>query len=45
MGSYPFVREGRLYGTELVLRSTDKKLLDAAEADLRARLAAVGLLG
>ncbi len=45
MGSYPFVRDGRLYGTELVLRSTDKNLLEAAEADLRARLAAVGLLG
>lgn len=44
MGSYPFVREGRLYGTELVLRSIDRKRLEAAEADLRARLAAVGLI-
>ena len=45
MGSYPFVRDGRLYGTELVLRSTDAQRLEAAEADLRARLAAAGLLG
>ena len=44
MGSYPFVRDGRLYGTELVLRSTDRKRLTAAEADLRARLASAGLL-
>jgi molybdenum cofactor synthesis domain-containing protein len=45
MGSYPFVRDGRLYGTELVLRSTDPQRLEAAEADLRARLAGAGLLG
>ncbi len=45
MGSYPFVRDGRLYGTELVLRSTDPDRLAAAEADLRARLAGAGLLG
>jgi molybdenum cofactor synthesis domain-containing protein len=44
MGSYPFVRDGRLYGTELVLRSTDPRRLEAAEADLRVRLAAAGLL-
>jgi molybdenum cofactor synthesis domain-containing protein len=45
MGSYPFVRDGRLYGTELVLRATDDARLAAAEADLRARLAAAGLIG
>ena len=45
MGSYPFVRDGRLYGTELVLRATDAERLAAAEADLRARLAAAGLMG
>jgi len=45
MGSYPFVRDGRLYGTELVLRATDEARLAAAEADLRARLAAAGLIG
>jgi molybdenum cofactor synthesis domain-containing protein len=45
MGSYPFVRDGRLYGTELVLRSTDPDRLAAADADLRSRLAAAGLLG
>jgi hypothetical protein len=44
MGSYPFVRDGRLYGTELVLRATDEARLAAAEADLRARLAAAGLI-
>ena len=45
MGSYPLVRDGRLFGTELVLRSTDPQRLEAAEADLRARLASAGLLG
>lgn len=45
MGSYPFVRDGSLYGTELVLRATDEVRLAAAEADLRARLAAAGLIG
>ena len=45
MGSYPFVRDGRLYGTELVLRSTEQARLQAAEEDLRARLTAAGLLG
>ena len=46
MGSYPFVRDGRLYGTELVLRSTENpERLEAAEVDLRARLAGAGLLG
>ena len=41
----PTERDGRLYGTELVLRSTDPQRLEAAEADLRARLAGAGLLG
>jgi molybdenum cofactor synthesis domain-containing protein len=45
MGSYPFVRDGRLYGTELVLRSTDPDRLAAAETDLKGRLAEKGLLG
>ena len=45
MGSYPFVRDGRLYGTELVLRATDADRLAAAEADLRARLTVAGLMG
>ena len=45
MGSYPFVRDGRLYGTELVLRATDAERLAAAEADLKARLAGAGLIG
>jgi molybdenum cofactor synthesis domain-containing protein len=40
MGSYPFNREGRVFGTHLVLRSTDETRLLAAEADLRQRLAA-----
>jgi molybdenum cofactor synthesis domain-containing protein len=44
MGSYPFVRDGRLYGTELVLRSTDPDRLAAADSDLRSRLAGAGLL-
>lgn len=38
MGSYPFMREGRFFGTELVLRSIDPDRLAAAEADLKARL-------
>jgi molybdenum cofactor synthesis domain-containing protein len=44
MGSYPFVRDGRLYGTVLVLRATDEARLAAAGAVLRARLAAAGLI-
>jgi molybdenum cofactor synthesis domain-containing protein len=43
MGSYPFNREGRVFGTHLVLRSTDGARLLAAEADLRARLVAKGI--
>jgi molybdenum cofactor synthesis domain-containing protein len=38
MGSYPFSENGR-YGAHLVLRSTDKALLQRAKADLISRLA------
>ncbi|MGO9171401.1 MAG: competence/damage-inducible protein A [Rhodomicrobium sp.] len=37
MGSYPFFEDGR-YGTNLVLRSTDKARLALAKADLISRL-------
>jgi molybdenum cofactor synthesis domain-containing protein len=37
MGSYPFSENGR-YGAHLVLRSTDRTLLERAKADLMARL-------
>ncbi len=43
MGSYPFVREGRL-GTNLVLRSTDEARLEAARAALSAGLTQKGLI-
>jgi molybdenum cofactor synthesis domain-containing protein len=43
MGSYPFNREARVYGTVLVLRSTDADRLAAAEASLKARLTAKGI--
>jgi molybdenum cofactor synthesis domain-containing protein len=43
MGSYPFNREARVFGTQLVLRSTDRTRLAAAEARLRERLAAKGI--
>ncbi len=43
MGSYPFSREARVFGTQLVLRSTDAARLAAAEARLRERLAAKGI--
>jgi molybdenum cofactor synthesis domain-containing protein len=43
MGSYPFNREARVYGTVLVLRSTDPDRLAAAEASLKARLTAKGI--
>ena len=43
MGSYPFNREARVFGTQLVLRSTDPARLALAEADLRVRLAARGI--
>lgn len=43
MGSYPFNREARIFGTQLVLRSTDPNRLAAAEARLRERLRAKGI--
>ena len=43
MGSYPFNREARVFGTVLVLRSTEPERLAAAEADLRSRLTAKGI--
>ena len=43
MGSYPFNREARIFGTQLVLRSTDPARLSAAEARLRERLNAKGI--
>ena len=43
MGSYPFNREARVFGTQLVLRSTDPDRLAAAEARLRQRLREKGI--
>ena len=43
MGSYPFNREARVFGTVLVLRSTDPDRLAAAEARLKERLTAKGI--
>ncbi len=43
MGSYPFNREARVFGTQLVLRCTDPVRLAAAETRLRERLAAKGI--
>jgi molybdenum cofactor synthesis domain-containing protein len=43
MGSYPFNREARVFGTQLVLRSTDAVRLAAAEARLRERLREKGI--
>jgi molybdenum cofactor synthesis domain-containing protein len=43
MGSYPFNREARVFGTVLVLRSTDPDRLAAAERRLKERLAAKGI--
>jgi molybdenum cofactor synthesis domain-containing protein len=43
MGSYPFNREARVFGTQLVLRSTDPDRLAAAEQRLRERLRAKGI--
>jgi hypothetical protein len=43
MGSYPFNREARVFGTQLVLRSTDPERLAAAEARLRQRLREKGI--
>ncbi|MEO5336255.1 MAG: molybdopterin-binding protein [Magnetospirillum sp. WYHS-4] len=41
IGSYPFIRQGRL-GVSLVARSTDDDALEAAVADLKALIAARG---
>jgi len=41
IGSYPFVRDGRV-GTTLVMRGTDKVAIDAAAADLLALLKSRG---
>ena len=43
MGSYPFNREARVFGTVLVLRSTDPDRLAAAETRLKERLAEKGI--
>jgi molybdenum cofactor synthesis domain-containing protein len=43
MGSYPFNREARVFGTHLVLRSTDAARLSAAEKRLKERLSAKGV--
>jgi molybdopterin-biosynthesis enzyme MoeA-like protein len=44
MGSYPFVKEQRFFGTHLVLRSTDPDRLAAAFSGLEQKLAAKGYL-
>ena len=44
MGSYPFNRDARVFGTQLVLRSTDPGRLAAAEVRLRERLAEKGIV-
>jgi molybdenum cofactor synthesis domain-containing protein len=44
MGSYPFTRDVKTYGTHLVLRSTDPALLASAFAGLKAKLAAKGMI-
>jgi len=43
MGSYPFNREARVFGTVLVLRSTYPDRLAAAEASLKGRLTSKGI--
>jgi hypothetical protein len=43
MGSYPFNREARVFGTVLVLRSTYPDRLAAAEARLKERLTEKGI--
>ena len=42
MGSYPFVRDTKVFGTHLVLRSTSPERLADAMAGLRGKLAAAG---
>ena len=44
MGSYPFQKDGRIFGTNLVLRSTDPARLAAAMDGLKAKLAGKGML-
>ena len=44
MGSNPFNRDARVFGTQLVLRATDPARLAAAEARLRERLAEKGIV-
>ena len=44
MGSYPFNKENRIFGTNLVLRSTDPDRLAIATATLRAKLQTAGKL-
>jgi molybdenum cofactor synthesis domain-containing protein len=44
MGSYPFSRDARIYGTQLVLRSTDPARLAAASEGLEHKLRARGFL-
>ena len=41
IGSYPFTQEGR-YGTTLVMRGVDAKLLDAVDAKIRAMIVQAG---
>ena len=43
MGSYPFNREARVFGTVLVLRSTEPERLAAAETSLKGRLTDKGI--
>jgi molybdenum cofactor synthesis domain-containing protein len=42
MGSYPFTRDARTFGTHLVLRSTAPERLETAFAGLKAKLTAAG---
>jgi molybdenum cofactor synthesis domain-containing protein len=44
MGSYPFTRDVKTFGTHLVLRSTDPDRLATAFAALKSKLAAKGIL-
>ncbi len=44
MGSYPFVRDTRTYGTQLVLRCTDPERLAVATKTLREKLTTAGKL-
>jgi molybdopterin-biosynthesis enzyme MoeA-like protein len=44
MGSYPFGRDAKTWGTHLVLRSTSPERLAEAFAGLKSKLAAKGLI-